>query len=165
MLHRLRHARRLHAATVAVFVLAWLLALWASLPTRSAVVVLATAPATAQAAPLSDPLVWQEVCGQTPLAELMAHWAGAQVELEPGHGHDGHHPHHNDSHAPHAGHDHHADCLLCIPWMSPLAAPGLLPYAPVLQAHRARASIPARLPVWHAQAPLPARGPPSPFHA
>ncbi|GAD22302.1 hypothetical protein [Acidovorax sp. MR-S7] len=123
MLERLRHRRHLGTAVLAAFVLAWLAALFAGVPTRMALAQLQPA----------------DVCATAPHT-----------------GHD----------APAAEHAHHLDpgCLLCVALATPPALRLAAARPPAPPAHLARPSPAAPLPAWRAQAPLPARGPPS-LHA
>lgn len=81
---------------------------------------------------------------------------------------DVHALHHSggDTGAP-VGHSHHhdPDCLLCIALAAPPAAVPAAGHSPVPLAHQGRRSPAPAVPVWRAQAPLPARGPPAAFHA
>ncbi len=73
-------------------------------------------------------------------------------------GHAGEHPGTSSHHSA-------PDCLLCIALAAP---PGftLAPQRPPLSAvGPSRAEVALTVPVWRAQAPMPARGPPALFHA
>lgn len=64
----------------------------------------------------------------------------------------------------HAQH-HDPDCLLCITLATPSAVALAIGRSPVPVAHQDRRSPALAVPVRHAQAPLPARGPPASIHA
>jgi len=81
-----------------------------------------------------------------------------------------------DAHAPHGQsgdadassgymHQHAPDCLLCIGLATPPALALAAWRSPVPAAHQDRRSPTQATLAWRAQAPLPARGPPTFFHA
>ena len=124
MLERLRHRRHLGTAVLAAFMLAWLTALCANVPTRMALAQLQPA----------------DICATAPHA-----------------GHE----------TPAAEHAHHLDpgCLLCIALATPQAIRLAPARPPVPVAHQGRRHPGPAVPIWRAQAPLPARGPPAFLHA
>ena len=164
MLEQIRRNRRLGTVVLWLCVVLWLVALLAGVRVRAV-------PAPAVAVPLhaaadtADTAYGDHaahrgaaVAAASPAAahdgaDHGAHTvpaAGAPLTPEPSHEHDGHHG---------------PDCVLCIA-LSPPAAVAVVVYRPPVPRQGLDWRAPAQQPPsLLAAAPLPARGPPAPFHA
>ena len=165
MLEQIRRNRRLGTVVLWLCVVLWLVALLAGVRVRAV-------PAPVVAVPLHAVAVADAACGDhaaqrgaavaavSPASPASAHGADhgahavpahdAALPPEPRHEHDSHHG---------------PDCVLCIA-LSPPAAVAVVVYRPPVPHQGLDWRAPAQQPPsLLAAAPLPARGPPAPFHA
>ena len=166
MLEQIRRNRRLGTVVLWLCVVLWLVALLAGVRVRAvpAPVVAVPLHAVADAAdtPHRDHAAHRGagVAAVSPASPASAHGAGHGAHAVPAH--DAALPpelrHEHDSH-------HGPDCVLCIA-LSPPAAVAVVVYRPPVPRQGLDWRAPAQQPPsLLAAAPLPARGPPAPFHA